>query len=273
MWVCRRFGGTKGARTVRAMDYNFLYGKGKENNELRTGFFVHHRIVSAIKRVEFVSDRMLYIVLRGRWCNIIVLNVHASSEEKSDDSKDSFYEELEYVFYHFPKYHMKTLLADFSAKLEREDIFKPTIGNESLHQDSNDNGVRIVHFSHKNRIVKSTMFPHGNFHECTWPSINGNTHKQIDHILIERRCHSCIFDIRSFRGGDCDHYLVVVKVRERLTVSKQKSQNFDVERFILRKLSEAEVRKQCQIKLLKRFAAMEDLSDGEDIKRSWENII
>ena len=55
-----------------------------------TGFFVHHRIVSAFKRVEFVSDRMSYIVLGGRWCNIVVLNVHAPSEEKSDDSEDSF---------------------------------------------------------------------------------------------------------------------------------------------------------------------------------------
>jgi hypothetical protein len=62
--------------------------------QLGTGFFVHHRTVSAIKRVDIVSDRMLYMVLRGRWCNIIVLNVHAPSEEKSDDSKDSFYDEL-----------------------------------------------------------------------------------------------------------------------------------------------------------------------------------
>ena len=58
-----------------------------------TGFFVHHRIVPAVKRVEIVSDRISYVVLRGRWCNIIVLNVHSRSEEKSDDSKDSFYEE------------------------------------------------------------------------------------------------------------------------------------------------------------------------------------
>ena len=59
-------------------------------------------IASAVKRVEFVSDRVSYKVLRGRWFNIIVLNVHAPSEEKSYESKDSFYEELEQGFDHFP---------------------------------------------------------------------------------------------------------------------------------------------------------------------------
>jgi hypothetical protein len=49
-------------------------------------------MVSALKKVEFVSDRVSYIVLIGRWGNIMVLNVHAPSEEESDDSKESFYE-------------------------------------------------------------------------------------------------------------------------------------------------------------------------------------
>jgi hypothetical protein len=49
---------------------------------------VHKRIISVVKRVEFVSDRMLYIILRGRWCHVIVLNVHAQTEDKTDHVKD-----------------------------------------------------------------------------------------------------------------------------------------------------------------------------------------
>jgi len=75
---------------VRAGDCNFFYGKGNENHELGAGLLIHHIIISAVKRVDFVCDRTSYIVLRGRWCNIIFLNVHAPIEEKSDDSKDNF---------------------------------------------------------------------------------------------------------------------------------------------------------------------------------------
>jgi hypothetical protein len=62
-------------------------------------------------------------------------------EDKTDDVKGSFYEELKHVFDKFPKYHMKLLFGDFNAKVGRKYIFKPTIGNESLHEISNDNGV------------------------------------------------------------------------------------------------------------------------------------
>ena len=59
--------------------------------------------------------------------------MHAPTEEKSDDSKDSFYEELEQVFDNFPTYHMKIMSGDFNAKLGREEIFKLTIRNLRLH--------------------------------------------------------------------------------------------------------------------------------------------
>jgi hypothetical protein len=99
----------EGGGTEPAGEYTFFYGKENENHELGIGLFVHKRIISAVGRVEFVSDRLSYIVLRGRWCDIVVLNVHGPTEDKTDDVKDSFYEELERVFDKFPNYHMKIL--------------------------------------------------------------------------------------------------------------------------------------------------------------------
>jgi hypothetical protein len=69
------------------------------------------------------------------------------------------------------------MLGDVNAKVGREDIFKSTIGNESLHEISNDNGVRVVNFAtSKNFVVKSMIFPHRNIHKYTWTSPDENTH-------------------------------------------------------------------------------------------------
>jgi hypothetical protein len=67
---------------------------------------VHEKLISAVKRVEFVSDRMSYIILRGHWCHIILLNVHDPTKHKTNDVKDSFYEEFECVFDKFPKHKL-----------------------------------------------------------------------------------------------------------------------------------------------------------------------
>jgi hypothetical protein len=80
------------------------------------------------------------------------------------------------VFDKFPKYHMKMLLGDFNAKVGKVNISKPTVGNESLHEISNDNGT----------------------------SPCGKPHNRIVHILIERRRHSSALDVRSIRAADCD---------------------------------------------------------------------
>ena len=67
--------------------------------------------------MEFISDPVSCIALKGRCCDIIVLNKHAPSEDKEEDIKDSFYEEIELLFDQLPMYHMKILLNDFNAKV------------------------------------------------------------------------------------------------------------------------------------------------------------
>ena len=83
-------------------------------------------------------------------------------------------------------------------------------------------------------------------------------HNQIDHILIARRRHSSISDVRFFRRAGCnnDHYLLVAKVREGLAVSKQAPQQHNLP----------------EVKISNRFAALNNLSDSEDINWVWENI-
>jgi len=85
--------------------------------------------------VEFISDHVSCITLKGQLCDIIVLNVHVPSGDKDDDI---IYEEIERLFDQLPMYHMKILLGDFNAKVGRENIFQPTIGIESVHPESID---------------------------------------------------------------------------------------------------------------------------------------
>jgi hypothetical protein len=75
---------------------------------------------------------------------------------------------------------MKIVLGNFNDKVDMDDIFKPRIGNEILHEMCNDNGVRVVNFgTSKNLRVKSTMFPHRNIHKFTWTFPDGKMHNLI----------------------------------------------------------------------------------------------
>jgi hypothetical protein len=139
-------------------------------------------------------------------------------------------------------------MSDLDAEVSREDIFKPTLRNESSHEISNDNGVRVVNFPiYKNLVAKSTIFTHLSIHKYIWTSPDGKTRNQTNHVLTDRRYHSSIIDVRSFRGADCDadHYLVAAKVREILAGSPVNK--MDMDRFSLKKLSVGEVKEQYQV--------------------------
>jgi hypothetical protein len=154
--------------------------------------------------------------------------------------------------------------------------FKPIIGNERVYMRSvMIRRVRVVNFAiFKNLIVKSTTFPHCNIHKHTWTSPNGVTHTQMDHVLIDKRQHSNILYVHSSRGADCDtdHYMVVSKLRERISVSKCARQKFDLERFYLRKLNDTEVKEEYYVEISNRFASSGNLDESLDVSGACKSI-
>jgi hypothetical protein len=94
--------GRKGKSNKRKL-YIFCYGERNVNHQRGTGYFVRNGIISAVKSVEFFSEMIPYITLNGRWCDIVILNVHAPNRNEDDTIKSSFSEEKEQVFDQFPR--------------------------------------------------------------------------------------------------------------------------------------------------------------------------
>jgi hypothetical protein len=81
--------------------------KGDENHQLGTVRFAHKGIMSEVKKAEFLSDRISYIILKGRWFDITVGKFHTPTEDKIVYVKDSCYEELESIYDKFPEHEIE----------------------------------------------------------------------------------------------------------------------------------------------------------------------
>jgi len=113
------------------------------------------------------------------------------------------------------------MLGDFNAKVGKENIYKPTMGNESLHNETNNNGIKMIQFAISNGLnIRHTMFPHKDIHKVKWYSAYDRTANQIDHVLISDRFRSAITDIRALRGPDIesDHNLLKINFKVKLRV-------------------------------------------------------
>jgi hypothetical protein len=122
---------------------------------------------------------------------------------------------------------------------------------------------------------EATYSTYNNFTCYNHASPHGITYNQIDHVLTDKKDDiQTYLDVRSIRGVDCDtdHYLVVAKLREGISVSKRARQKFDLERFDMKKLDDVEVNEKYQVEISNRFSALESLDESFDINNAWESI-
>lgn len=201
----------------------FYSGNKNGKHEFGTGFVIKDSLVQNILNFKPINERICYIRMKGVQYNVSIISAHAPTEEKDENIKDGFYDALERVIDTMPKQDMRMLCGDFNAKIGREPSLFPTIGKHSLHNISNDNGLRLIETATANNmLIKSTMFPHKDIHKQTWVSNDHITRNQIDHIIVDARHGNNIMDVRSLRGidGDTDHYLVRAKVKTRISSQK-----------------------------------------------------
>ena len=126
-----------------------------------------------------------------------MINVHALTNEKPEEIEKEFYNLLEQNVNQIANSGIKIIQGDFNAKVGKEDIYKPTIGNERLQNETKNNRIKIIEFAiSKGFNVRSTTFPRKNIHKETWYSADGRTVNQINHTLISNRFKSAITDIR-----------------------------------------------------------------------------
>jgi len=96
--------------------------------------------------------------LKAKWFSCTLINVHAPTNEKTEEIKEEFYNLLEQNVNQIARSDIKIILGDFNAKVGKEAIYKPTIGNESLHIETNNNGIKMIQFVIYNGLnVRSTL--------------------------------------------------------------------------------------------------------------------
>lgn len=197
-----------------------FYQSGGTTNELGTGFIVMGKMQRRVIQWEPISERMCKLRIKGRFFNYSIINVHCPHEMRPHDEKEAFYAQLEREYDSCPRRDVKLVIGDMNAQIGREEMLRPVIGPNSLHTDTNDNGLRCVNFAaSRGMVVRSTFFPRKDIHKATWRSPDQRTANQIDHVLIDGRFFSDITNVRSYRRAniDSDHYLVAVCMRSKLS--------------------------------------------------------
>ena len=208
-----------------------LYAGDEKVHEGGVAIMMSKRAERALMEWTLVRERIITARFYSRFRRLLVIQVYAPHNEREEEEKDHFYEELLQTIYGCKRNDIVVVMGDFNAKVGGDNGgYESCIGRHGMG-NKNDNGERLCDFSVSNGLViTGTLFQHKDIHKATWVSANGRVKNQIDHPLISRRLKSAVLDTIVQRGADvnCDHYLVRTKSRLKL------SKCANIEKFKLR---------------------------------------
>jgi len=105
-----------------------LFYSGGHKHERGVGFIIKENLLPQITNFKPINDRLCYIELKCKWLNLILINCYSPTEDKNEEIKNEFYDSLDMLYDSLPADKPKIVIGDFNAKIEKETIYKPTIG-------------------------------------------------------------------------------------------------------------------------------------------------
>lgn len=127
-------------------NFDIYYSCDKKDYALEVGFVVDRTSKHQIIDWRPVNQRICVIRIKSKFRNISLINAHAPTEEKDENEKDIFYDALERVLDNCPRNDMKIVTGDLNAKIRREEFHLRQTGKHSLHDESNENDLRVINF-------------------------------------------------------------------------------------------------------------------------------
>ncbi|KAL4154026.1 hypothetical protein QTP88_001859 [Uroleucon formosanum] len=262
----------KDAGTTKVSQTTIMNGRSERGHKLGTGFAVHESVIHMIKEFKDVNPRISTLTLKDKNLHIVLINVHAPTEDKDEEKKEEFYDALEEVF-DSTVGNIKIVLGDLNAKIGKEKIYHNVARAHSLHEHSNDNGSRIANFAlGKGLIIKSTMFPRKDIYKYTWISPDGRQKNQIDRVLINNRFRNSITNVRTLRGADADsdHLLVGIWIRVKFKKQYRRKLN-TIDRYDIEKLEEVNIQKDYIRRICETFKGQQ-ITNTNDVNDVWIKI-
>ena len=148
-----------GEREDKRNKCDIYYSGDPEKREAEVGFAVRGNARYCVSQWVPINKRLCILRVKARFYNISIICAYAPTNEATDEEKEIFYEQLDKAYGTLPVHDMKLVLGDFNAQVGREDIFMGTIGKQSYHAETNENGIKLVSFAAmRDMVISSTYF-------------------------------------------------------------------------------------------------------------------
>ena len=245
--------------------------------EFGCSFYVSGEFLKYVKDFKIINERICCLRLKAKWFSCTLINVHAPTNEKREEIKEEFYSLLEQNINQIARSDIKIILGDFNAKVGKESIYKPTIGNESLHNETKNYLIKMIQFAIYNGLnVRSKTFPYKDIHKETWYSADSRTANQTDRILISNRFRSAITGIRALRGPDIGSNYNLLKINFKAKLSAKNGNKYNEKGKMVNIFQKPKWKQEYAIEINKKFEILENLDDEDstdnNINEKWENI-